>query len=292
MTRAPAPGQTTMPTTTSLDGTTIAYETTGQGPVLILVDGALCYRGSGPARPLAAELSEQFTVYTYDRRGRGESRDATTYDPQREVEDIQALIDVAGGSAALYGISSGGVLALDAAAHCTGVTSVAVYEPPFIVDDSRPPAPADYRDKLAQDLAAGRPGDAVKRFMRLVGVPGVFIGVMQILPMWKKLKAVAPTLRYDAAVMGETQSGRPLPRTRWAGVAVPALVVAGGKSDEWMHRGAHAVAGLLPDSRFSVLDGQNHMVKAKALAPTLAEFFAAQRAVPPRSITNGEPVSA
>ena len=149
-----------------------------------------------------------------------------------------------------------------------------------------------HTEPLDAHIAEDRPGEAVKLFMRHVGVPGVFIKLMPVFPAWKKLKAVAPTLRYDAAVMGQTQSGRPLPRTRWNEVTVPALVVAGGKSPEWMHRGAHALASVLHDSRFSILEGQTHMVKAKALAPKLAEFFGGQRAVQPRSMTNGEPVNA
>lgn len=272
-----------MTTARSSDGTPIAYEKSGAGPPLILVDGALCHRAFGPSRPLADALAAHFTVYTYDRRGRGESGDTSPYAVEREVEDIKAVIAAAGGSAHVYGISSGAVLALEAVDHDAAIESLALYEPPFIVDDSRPPLAADYLARLEQLIAADRRGDAVRLFMRQVGMPAVLVALMRFMPPWRKLKAVAPTLRYDATVMGATQAGEPLPTDRWSGAAVPTLVVTGGKSEPWMHRGNEQLADLLPNSERTVLDGQNHMVKAKALAPLLAEYFA-QRAVQPRSM--------
>jgi pimeloyl-ACP methyl ester carboxylesterase len=263
----------------SSDGTAIAYEASGEGPPLILVDGALCHRAFGPSRPLAAELTGRFTVYTYDRRGRGDSGDMAPYAVEREVEDLEAVIAAAGGSAHVYGISSGAVLALEAAHRGARVESLALYEPPFIVDDSRPPIPADYRSRLEQLVAADRRGDAVRLFMRQVGVPVAFVALMRLMPPWRKLKAVAHTLRYDAAVMGTTQSGASLPADRWADATVPTLVVTGGKSEPWMHRGNERLADMLPNAEHTVLDGQNHMVKPKALAPLLA-----QPAVQPRSM--------
>jgi pimeloyl-ACP methyl ester carboxylesterase len=262
-----------MTTVHSRDGTAIAFEKSGEGPSVILVDGALCYRASGPTRPLAALLAERFTVCTYDRRGRGESGDSGPYAVEREVQDIQALVEAAGGSAHVFGISSGATLALEAANRGSGITSLALYEAPFIVDDSRPPLDADYLPRLEKLVASDRRGDAVRLFMRQVGVPAPIVALMRFMPAWKKLKGVAHTLPYDAAVMGDTQAGRPLPVERWAAVTVPTLAVVGGKSPPWMHNGMRALADGLPNARHSVLDGQTHLVKAKALAPLLDEFF-------------------
>ena len=264
-------------TVTSRDGTTIAYETTGTGPPLILVDGALCYRGCGPSRPLAEQLAGDFTVIPNDRRGRGESGDGEAYAVEREVEDIEALIQAAGGSARVYGISSGAALALEAAQRDVGIDRLALYEPPFIVDDGRTPIARDYPSRLSGYIVAERRGDAVRLFMRQVGMPTLMVHAMRLMPAWSKLKRVAHTLSYDATVMQGTQDGRPLPEGRWSEVTVPTLVVAGGKSDAWMHSGAEALANALPNARLETLEGQNHMVKPKALAPMLAEFFASDR---------------
>jgi pimeloyl-ACP methyl ester carboxylesterase len=263
-----------MPTVTSADGTTIAYESIGSGPPLILVDGALGYRALGFSKKLADELSGRFTVYTYDRRGRGESGDTQPFAVEREVEDIAALIEAAGGSAHLYGISSGAALALRAANSGLPIERLALYEIPFVVDDTREPMDPDYLPKVERAIAAGKPGDAVKHFMRLVGVPGVFVAVMPMMPMWSKLKASAHTLPYDTAALGDTGSGRPLPTDRTAGVTVPTLAIAGGKSPEWLRNSMVAVANATPSAEYRTLEGQTHNVKAKALAPVLAEFLA------------------
>jgi pimeloyl-ACP methyl ester carboxylesterase len=262
-----------MHTTSSADGTTITYETCGQGPALILVDGALCYRKMGPSRKVAEALREHFTVVTYDRRGRGESTDTAPYSTGREVEDLAALIAAVGGSAYLCGFSSGAVLALDAAASGLPVTGLALYEPPFIVDDSRPPAAADYVDQLNTLLSANRRGDAVRLFMRHVGMPGPLVALMRFMPAWGKLKRVAHTLPYDGQIMGDTQLGRPLPTTRWPGTKVKTHVIVGGKSPAFFHNGTKMLAELLPNADHRVLDGQTHMVKAKALAPLLIDCF-------------------
>jgi pimeloyl-ACP methyl ester carboxylesterase len=262
-----------MHTTNSADGTVIAYETCGQGPPLILVDGALCYRKMGPSRAVAASLREHFTVVTYDRRGRGESTDCVPYSVDREVEDLAALIAAVGGSAYLCGFSSGAVLALDAAASGLPVTGLALYEPPFIVDESRPPAAADYVDQLNTLLTANRRGDAVRLFMRHVGLPGPLVALMRFMPAWGKLKRVAHTLPYDGEIMGDTQLGRPLPATRWPGTKVKTHVIVGGKSPAFFHNGTKTLVDLLPNADHHVLDGQTHMVKAKALAPLLIDCF-------------------
>ncbi|HZO17491.1 MAG TPA: alpha/beta hydrolase, partial [Gemmatimonadaceae bacterium] len=164
-----------MPRVTSKDGTSIAFDRVGSGPPLILVDGALCYRAFGPMGPLAQALASHFTVYTYDRRGRGESGNGRPYAVEREIEDLNALVREAGGSVYAYGASSGGALALEAAKRGVAITKVAVYEPPYITDDSIAPVPDDYVSRLSAHVAAGRPGDAVKSFMRTVGTPGFFI---------------------------------------------------------------------------------------------------------------------
>ncbi len=264
-----------MQTLHSADGTAIAYETLGNGPALILVDGALCRRAMGPSRPLAKLLAQHFTVYTYDRRGRGDSGDTAPYGVGREVEDLAALIEAAGGSAHLYGISSGAVLALEATAQGLPVERLALYEPPFIVDGSRAPMGAAYTVPLHAALAEDRRGAAVALFMRQVGVPAPMLAVMRLTPVWRKLKAVAHTLAYDAAIMGDTQSGQPLPADRWAEVTVPTLVAVGGKSPAWLQSAGQALADVLPDAERRTLAGQTHMVKAKALAPVLAGFFSA-----------------
>jgi pimeloyl-ACP methyl ester carboxylesterase len=263
-----------MPTVISADGTTIAYETIGSGPPVIVVDGALGYRALGFSRKLAEELAAGYTVYTYDRRGRGESGDTQPFAVEREVEDIAALIEEAGGSAHLYGISSGAALALEAANQGLPIERLALYEIPFVVDDTREPMDPDYLPNVERAIAAGKPGDAVKHFMRLVGVPGPFVAVMPLMPMWKKLKASAHTLPYDKAALGDTGGGRPLPAGRTSGVTVPTLAIAGGKSPEWLRNSMVSVANAIPTAEYRTLEGQTHNVKANVLAPVLAEFFA------------------
>jgi pimeloyl-ACP methyl ester carboxylesterase len=259
---------------TSRDGTPIAFDRVGQGPALILVDGALCSRASGPNGPLAALLAEHFTVYTYDRRGRDASGDTAPYAVEREVEDINALIEEAGGSAYLYGISSGAALALEATASGLAVKKLAVFEAPFVVDDTRPPAPADFQAQIDKLLASDRRGDAVRLFMTQgVRVPAVFVAMMRFMPAWSKLKGLAHTLPYDLAVMGDGQRGKPLPTGRWASVTVPTLVLVGGKSPAWMQHAMQAVAAGLPNAQHRTLPGQTHLVKSAALAPVLVEYF-------------------
>jgi pimeloyl-ACP methyl ester carboxylesterase len=264
-----------MSTVRSADGTTIAYTRAGQGPPLILVDGALCSRSFGPMPKLAEQLASHFTVYTYDRRGRGDSGDTAPYEPGREVEDLEALVALAGEGVYMHGTSSGAALALEAAKHLRSIAKLAVYEPPFIVDDTRAPMPADYLPRLKALVADGQRGDAIKMFMRFVGTPAVFTAVMPLTPVWPKLKAVAPTLPYDITIVHDHQRGIPLTPAEWAAIKVPTLVAAGGKSPAWMTNGTRALAGALPDATYRTLPGQNHMVKAQAIAPVLTEFFTA-----------------
>jgi pimeloyl-ACP methyl ester carboxylesterase len=264
-----------MTTVRSADGTAIGYTRDGQGPPLILVDGALCSRSFGPMPKLAGQLTPHFTVYTYDRRGRGESGDTQPYAPEREVEDLEALAAVAGAPVYVHGTSSGAALALEAAKRLRSIARLALYEPPFIVDDSRAPMPDDWLPRLEQLIASQRPGDAVKMFMRFVGAPAAFTAVMPLTPVWGKLKAAAPTLPYDITLTHDHQRGVPLTAGEWDAVKVPTLVAAGGKSPAWMANGTRALAGALPDAAYRTLAGQNHMVKAQAIAPVLTEFFAA-----------------
>ena len=262
-----------MNTVRSADGTAIAYTQAGQGPPLILVDGALCSRSFGPMPKLAAQLTPRFTVFTYDRRGRGASGDTRPYAIDREVEDIEALAALAGGTVLVHGTSSGSALALEAAKRIPAIGKLAVYEPPFIVDDSRTPIPDDYLARLDRLVAERRNGDAVKMFMRFVGTPAIFTAVMPLTPVWPKLKAAAPTLPYDITLVQDHDHGKPLAPAEWAAIKVPALVAAGGKSPAWMVNGTRALADALPDARYRTLPGQTHMVKPQAIAPVLTEFF-------------------
>ncbi len=264
-----------MNTVRSADGTTIAYTQAGQGPSLILVDGAMCSRSFGPMPKLAAQLSPHFTVFTYDRRGRGDSSDTPPYAPDREVEDLAALVALAGDTVFVHGTSSGSALGLEAAKRIPAISKLAVYEPPFIVDDTRSPIPDGYLDELNRLVAAGRRGDAVKMFMRFVGTPAFVTAVMPVTPVWSKLKAAAPTLPYDIALLQDHQRGRPFTAAQWADVKTPTLVAVGGKSPAWMTNATRALADALPDATYRTLPGQNHMVKPQAIAPVLTEFFAA-----------------
>ena len=260
-----------MSTFTSLDGTTIAYERTGSGPALILVDGAMCYRGGGPMGPLAALLQDAFTVYTYDRRGRGESSDTLPYAVDREVEDLQGLIAQAGGAAHVYAMSSGGALALATAAADHGVTKLALYEPPFMAEVEDGTRTKTYTERLTELLAAGHSGDAIALFMTHVGIPAPVITGMRAQPGWATLEAIAPTLAYDDTVLADSR----IPRDLVAKITIPAVVIGGGASPEGLQQAAKITAEALPHGAYRILEGQTHDVAADALAPVLVEFFAA-----------------
>jgi pimeloyl-ACP methyl ester carboxylesterase len=257
----------------SKDGTAIAFDQSGEGPPIILVGGALSDRSA--ATQLAAFLGPHFTVYAYDRRGRGDSGDTAPYAVAREVEDIDALINEAGGSAFVFGHSSGAALALEATSKLPSkVKKLALYEPPFIVDDSRPPLQADYVARLTELVAAGRRGDAVEFFMtKAVAVPIEFIAQMRGDPMWPAMERLAHTLAYDGAIMGDTIAGKPLPAGRWASATVPTLVMDGGLSPAWIRHAAQAVADVLPNAKYRTLEGQEHGVASEVLAPVLVEFY-------------------
>jgi pimeloyl-ACP methyl ester carboxylesterase len=258
----------------SKDGTEIAYETSGTGPAVILVEGALGYRSFGFMSHLAELLASTFTVYTYDRRGRGDSGNSGPYAVEREIEDIEALIDKAGGSAFVYGISSGACLALEAAMQLGAkIRKLALYEPPYNSDKASLPAWMAYRKKLAELLAANRRGDAVVLFMQFVGTPEDQVEEMRQAPMWPMFEAVAPTLAYDAAALGQDRS---VPVQRAAAVTVPTLIMDGGANltfMPFMHATATALAKAIPHAQQHTLEGQTHDVNMDVLAPVLAQFF-------------------
>src|SRR5690349_5809484 len=194
----------------SADGTTIAFEKKGKGPALILVGSAFAQRAmDSEITRLAAyfPLAQSFTVFNYDRRGRGDSTDTQPYAVEREIEDIEALIDDAGGSAFLFGSSSGAALALEAANKLsTKVKKQVLYEPPFIVDEGRAPVPADLLERIKAALVQGKRNDALKLFFSTaMGIPGFFVFIMRLMPSWSQSKAVAHTLPYDLTIMGDTQ---------------------------------------------------------------------------------------
>lgn len=262
-----------MSTVASKDGTTIGYDRRGDGPALVLVDGALCCRAQGPLPELAGVLASEYSVYTYDRRGRGESGDADTYAVEREIEDLAAVIEAAGGSAYVYGTSSGAALALRATAAGLPIEKLVAFEPPYVVDDSRKPIPRTW----AEDLRALGPGDAVKYFMtKGIGLPGVVVAMMTLMPGWKGMKAVAHTLPYDAEVVGPNAFGQPLDASQWAAIDCPVQMVNGGKSPGWMKTSVRAVADAVPGAEHQEVPGQNHMIKAAAIAPVISGFLKAR----------------
>jgi pimeloyl-ACP methyl ester carboxylesterase len=261
-----------MDTLGSRDGTAIAYGKQGEGPALILVDGALTVHSSGSGSELARLLAPHFTVHGFDRRGRGESGDTLPYAVDREIDDIETLIDRAGGSAFLYGHSSGGPLAMRAAIRLgSKVSKIAMYEPPYNNDPGAQESWSRYLRQLRQALAEGRRGDAVALFMRFVGTPAERIDGMRRTPVWPGMEAVAPTLAYDhAAILGEPWS---VPAELAARVSVPALVMAGDASLPFMPDAARVLSQAIPQGLLRMLEGQTHEVSPGVLAPVLVEFF-------------------
>jgi pimeloyl-ACP methyl ester carboxylesterase len=261
-----------MPRVISRDGTSISYDRSGSGPALILVDGALCSRSFGPSAGLAPLLAPHFTVYKYDRRGRGQSGDTPPYAREREVEDIDALIREAGEPVFLLGLSSGGALALEAAASGLAIRKVVAYEPPYVNDAGRA-AGADHERCLQELVDAGNRGGAVAYFMRsMVQVPAPFVVMMRLMPwIWRQLKAIAHTLPYDAAVMTEFK----VPRARLRSIGIPVLAMHGSKTDARLQRATRGVAEAIPGAAHRVLAGQTHNVKPGVLVPAVVEFFTA-----------------
>jgi pimeloyl-ACP methyl ester carboxylesterase len=252
----------------SQDGTAIAYDRTGEGEPVILVGGALCDRMIHTG--LAAALAPHFTVFNYDRRGRGASDDTQPYAVERELDDLAALLDAAGGSAAAYGISSGGALVLEAAAAGLPVTKAVAYEPPYVTDPAARETAAARGDAVPRLIAEGRHEEALEAFLTVVGTPPEAIAGMRTMPFWPGMVAIAPTLAYDFQVMGDSA----IPADRFRKIAVPTLIVDGGDSPTTMRGAAAELAATITGARHITLPGQTHEVAADALAPVLIEFHA------------------
>jgi pimeloyl-ACP methyl ester carboxylesterase len=257
----------------SSDGTAIAFDRAGQGPPLILVGGALQHRSIDAATArLAALLEPHLTVFHYDRRGRGDSGDTRPYAVEREIEDLGALIDEAGGWAFLYGMSSGGALALEAAAYGLAVTKLALYEPPFAIENGDRSAAVDVADRLHKLTSAGRRGEAVELFLTEgPGVPAEVIDQMRNTPIWPQFEAVAHTLLYDTTIMSNQES---LLAERVAWVTAPTLLIDGGASPPWARNAVDRLADRLPHGHRRTIEGETHEVAPESLAPVLREFFA------------------
>jgi pimeloyl-ACP methyl ester carboxylesterase len=265
--------------TTSRDGTTIAYDREGNGMPLVLVPGAFSYRRYPGQVKLAGLLAASFTVFSYDRRGRGDSGDSKPYAVAREIEDLAAVIDAAGGHAYVWGLSSGAVLALEAAAAGLPIRALAVHEPPFVVrpGDRRPPG--DLLERLTALVEAGQRGAAVRYFMvDGMGAPAFVPAMLRLMPKaWKSLTGVAHTLPYDAAIMRGYQDGGPLPAGRWASVTVPSVVMCGTdkESPAFLVHAARDAAAALPGARLVQRRGLGHTkaLNASVIAGALTEFL-------------------
>ncbi len=262
-----------MQTVRSKDGTLIAYDRIGEGPALIHVLGATATRAM-VAQQDDANTGSSFTNYFYDRRGRGDSGDTQPYAVMREVEDLAALLEAAGGSAFVFGHSSGAVLALEAAKQGLPIPKLALYEPPFIIDDSRSPLPADYVAHLRKLVASGQPEAALEYFMTVaVGIPAEAIDGMKEAPFWASSVAVAHTISYDGEIMGKTMSGDPATLERFAGIHTPTLLMVGSESPPHQHNAVETLAKLLPNAQMRVMAGQDHGIAPDLLNPALDDFF-------------------
>jgi pimeloyl-ACP methyl ester carboxylesterase len=262
-----------MKTVTSRDGTTIAYDQYGSGPALILIGGATQHRaGDSGTAQLADLLSQHFTVIHYDRRGRGDSTDTLPFAVEREVEDIEALIDAVGGSAFLFGNSSGAALGMEAAIQLGGkVKKLAMYEVPYNDDKTARQTWMTYTRNLKEALAQDRRGDAAALFLTLVGTPAAHIDGMRHAPVWSMFEAIAPTLAYDHLdLLGEDAS---VPTERAAHVAIPTLVMNGGASYPFMQVTAEKLAKVMPHGQHQILEGQTHAADPQLLASALEAFF-------------------
>ena len=258
-------------TTTSRDGTIIAFTKRGSGPPLIIVDGAFCYRENGPATELASVLAQHFTVFTYDRRGRGESGDIAPYAVEREIEDLRAIANQAGAPPFALGISSGGALILQAVASGVGVRKIALYEPPYVTN-GKANSVEDTKNRLQTFVSTGDRAGAVSFFMTDVyGAPRAFVFAMPLLMpnAWKRNKLIANTLLYDLTILGD----RSVLNERSSAISVPTLVVGGEKSPRELRNAVEAVAAALPNAHSRFLSGQDHNISSQALAPVLFEYF-------------------
>ncbi len=261
-----------MKTVTSKDGTCIAYEQTGQGPTVISVAGALQYRSwDEGTKKIAAMMAPDFTFVEYDRRGRGDSSDTQPFAVEREIEDIEALIDAVGGPAYIYGLSSGAALAFEAAlALGSKVKKLAMYEAPYNSDATARQAWVEYRRKLDEFVTQGRGGDAVILFMQLVGMPDEHVEGMRHSEIFPVFEAIGYTLAYDAAELGDEAD---VPLDKAARLTIPVLTIDGSESYPFMHTTAVALAKAMPRGEQRTLQGQTHEVTPEALTPVLIEFF-------------------
>jgi len=256
-----------MDTVKSADGTDIAFDRVGSGPPLVFVVGAFCDRAT--PKSIAELLGSQFTVFTYDRRGRGASGDSPPYAVAHEIEDLAAVIDATGGPAFVFGHSSGAILALEAAAEGLRMRKLAAYEPPFIVDDTRS-RPDRLEARVTALVAAGRTSDAMKLFLAEgPQVPDAVVAAMETSPGWAPMEALAHTLPYDLAICGDMS----MPADRLATIAIPTLAISGGASPDWARNTVDAVAAAIPGARHTSLPGQTHGAADDVLAPVLVEFF-------------------
>jgi pimeloyl-ACP methyl ester carboxylesterase len=256
---------------TSIDGTQIAFDQLGDGPPVIVVGGAMCDRAL--TGPTAEELAKHFTVLNYDRRGRGDSGDTGPYAVEREIEDIGALIVEAGGTASVYGHSSGAGLALHATAYGVPIDKLVLHEPPYNTDgEEEQRISREYALDLEAMLSEGRRGDAVELFFTTVGMPPEMVGGMRQTPRWAELEAMAPTLAYDSEIMGDSAGGT-VPAELAGRVSTETLVLVGGSSPAWTIDIGRQVADALPNGQHRVLEGQEHVVPPEVLVPVLAEFI-------------------
>ncbi|MDJ0356649.1 alpha/beta hydrolase [Paenarthrobacter sp. PH39-S1] len=265
--------ETAIDQVTSADATTISVERIGSGPALVLVDGAFCGRSFGPARRLAQELANSFSVYFYDRRGRGDSGDTKPYAAEREIEDLVAVIRHTGGNAFVYGISSGAALALEAAAAGVPMRKLATYEAPYTGVGVINGVPIDHARHLNALLAQNKRGAMVSYFLvKMIGVPAFVPIMLHFIPgVWKSQTASANTLPYETAVLNNFTA----PVDRLAHIPVPTLVMVGGKAAPAMAAAQSMIAKAVPQSLHHILDGQTHQVSNTAMVPQLRAFFAA-----------------
>jgi pimeloyl-ACP methyl ester carboxylesterase len=256
----------------SADGTSIAFQRMGNGPALILIGGAFCdHRARAAGLPLAAGLADDFSVFCYDRRGRGASGDTAPYAIAREVEDLGALIGAAGGSAHVYGHSSGAILAIEGAAAGLPITKLSLYEPPIVLGQDREPLPSDLVERLSDLAQQGKRSEAAELFLvRAVGVPAPAMAQMKGAPVWPMLEALAHTLQYDARLAQDASAV--IARARL--VRQAALVIVGERSPVWMRSGVERLAAAMPSARHVSMAGQTHDVDASLLAPLLRDYFA------------------
>lgn len=259
-----------MKTVISKDGTRIAYDTEGAGPVLVYVTGATCHRRYFPIRGDVKEFAKSFTVVSYDRRGRGDSGDTLPYAPLREVEDLEALIDAMGGSAFVYGHSSGAVVGLEAAlALGSKVAGLAVYDTPYVHDEAARVSYAEVGAKVLGHLAKGENAQALQAFLLGIGVPKPFVWLLPMFPGWKTLKALAPTLAYDIELTRDLP-----PVDRFRAIDRPVRILFGEKSPASMRSVAESLGASLANSDIRMVPGVDHMVPAKILVPLLREAWA------------------